>query len=292
MAMQRTTYPLITPPKGNLCSIDWVMETPQLQSALQRQPDLGERFLTSFATSALLGGLGELFEHAGLISFDISALAGASGGQLAELLTIANGWDPARNLAGCSRNLYTPENKNTPRGRSVGPFARALEKALHHFGHTNARIYCEVMFHGTAAHKRWVSYGADPAYAAGFDIIVVAGAAKRVLAIEVDEPCDIHHTQAFHATTDKKRKDDAKDADLARLGIPVLRLSERQIWHQTDACVGLALKLLATYADLPLPAQAFSKLNYRALQREERFNEHSIRSARVPRNWQPQLALA
>lgn len=137
--MQRTTYPLITPPKGDLCSIDWVMETPQLQAAVQRQPDLGQRFLTSFATSALLGGLGELFEQTGLVSFDISALAGASGGQLSDLLTIANGWDPARSLAGCNRNLYTPENKSTPRGRSVGPFARSLEKALHHFGHAEAR---------------------------------------------------------------------------------------------------------------------------------------------------------
>lgn len=290
--MQRTTYPLITPPKGDLCSIDWVLETPQLQAAVQREPDLGQRFLTSFATSALLGGLGELFEQSGLVSFDISALAGASGGQLSDLLTIANGWDPARSLAGCNRNLYTPENKSTPRGRSVGPFARSLEKALHHFGHADARIYCEVMFHGTAAYRRWLGYGADPAYASGFDVIVVAGAAKRVLAIEVDEPCDIHHTRAFHATTDRKRKDDAKDADLARLGIPVLRLSERQIWRQTDACVGLALKLLATYADLSLPAQAFSTLDYRKLHREERFTEQSVRSARVPWNWQPRLALA
>lgn len=46
------------------------------------------------------------------------------------------------------------------------------------------------MFHGTAAHRDWLGSGADPAYASGFDVIVVAGAANRVLAIEVDEPCD------------------------------------------------------------------------------------------------------
>lgn len=211
--MQRTTYPLITPPKGDLCSIDWVMETPQLRAAVHNQPDLGQRFLTTFATSALLGGLGKLFEQSGLVSFDLSALAGASGGQLANLLTVANGWEPARSFAGCNRNLFSPENQRTPRGRSVGPFARGLESSLHHFGHADARLYCEVMFHGTAAHQKWLRNGADPAFASGFDVVVVAGAAKRVLAIEVDEPCDIHHTQALHATAEQKKpKDDVREA--------------------------------------------------------------------------------
>jgi hypothetical protein len=290
--MQRTTYPLIAPPQGNLCSINWVMETPQLKAAALQQPDVGKRFLTSFATSALLGGLGELFEHTGLVSFDLSALAGASGGQLANLLTIANGWDPTRSFARSNANLFTPENKATPRGRSVGPFARALQATLHQCGHADARVYCEVMFHGTEAYRSWQRHGADDSYASGFDIIVVAGEAKRVVAIEVDEPCDIHHQQAYHATAEKKRKDDTKDADLARLGIPVLRLSEWQVWRQTDACVGLVLKLLATYAGLQLPADTFVDLNYRELKRRPRFTETSVREARVPRGWKPALALA
>lgn len=290
--MHRKTYPLITPPKGDLCSIDWMMETPQIHAAAQQQPDLGRRFLTSFATSALLGSLGELFEHTGLVSIDLSALAGASGGQLANMFTIANGWEPPRSFARSNSNLYTPENKATPRGRSVGPFARALEETLHQLGHADARVYCEVMFHGTEAYRTWQKHGADLIYASGFDIIVVAGAARSVIAIEVDEPCDIYHKQAYHATEEKKRKDDNKDADLAKLGIPVLRLSEWQVWQQTDACVGLVLKILATYAGLQLPAETFHEFNYRELRRKPRFSETSVNDARVPWGWEPALALA
>lgn len=289
--MQRSSYPLLTPPQGDLCSLNWVMETPALKAAVQRQPDLAQRFWTSFATSALLGGIGELFEQAGLASFDVSVLAGASGGQLADLLTIANGWDPGRSFASCSTNLFTRENTITQRGRSVGPFARTLKACLAQLGHGDAKVFCEVMFHGTAAHRDWLGRGADPAYASGFDMVVVAGAANRVLAIEVDEPCDINHTRAFHASEQRKRRDDHKDADAARLGIAVLRLSERQVWQQTRACVGLALKLLATYADLPLPAEAFQRFDYRQLSRHPRFSERSVTEARVPHGLRPQLAL-
>ncbi|QNI71990.1 hypothetical protein [Cyanobium sp. NS01] len=288
--MSRSTYPLITPPQGNHGSIDWVMENPLIANAVNRQPDLGVQFLGAFATSALLGGLGELFEQAELVHFDLSALTGATGGQIAEALNVANGWDPARTFAASSQRLFTPENQHTAQGRTVPNFSQALAETLAQLLGPQSRVYREVMFHGTKAHADWVRRGSDPAYASGFDIVVVAGSASQILAIEIDEPCDIRNQQSFHASPAQKRKDDAKDADAARLGIPVLRLSEAQVWRHTPACLGLALRLLDVFTPLDFTSEVYRRLDYRAVPPQPRFTAANVQDRRAPHGWAPALA--
>jgi hypothetical protein len=288
--MTRSTYPLITPPKGNHASIAWVMENPAIAAAAQQQPDLGAQFLGAFATSALLGGFAELFEQAGVVSFDLSALVGASGGQIAEALNIANGWDPARTFA-ASKRVFTKEFLGTPQGRTVPNFSQALAEILARLVGPHSQVYREVMFHGTKAHNDWLRRGSDPTYASGYDIVVVAGKASQILAIEIDEPCDIHNTVSYHTSSEQKHKDDAKDADAARLGIPVLRLSEAQVWRQTDACLGLALRLLDVFTDLDFPEAVYRRLNYKAVPRQERFSEANVSDRRAPWGWRPAAAM-
>jgi hypothetical protein len=289
--MTRSFYPLITPPKGNHASIDWLMENPAIAARVNQEPDLGAQFLGAFTSSLLLGGLAELFEHSGLVSFDLSSLVGASGGQLAEALNIANGWDPARTFASSSQRVFSQENPTTRQGRSIPNFSQTLAETLARLLGPTTHVYREVMFHGTDAHKDWVRRGSDPAYASGFDIVVVAGSARQILAIEVDEPCDIHNTISFHSTAQQKRKDDAKDADAARLGLPVLRLSEQQVWQQTAPCLGLALRLLDIFTPLDVPADVYRRLDYRAVPRQPRFTEADVQTRRLPRGWQPALGL-
>ncbi|MCP9928826.1 hypothetical protein [Cyanobium sp. CH-040] len=288
--MTRSTYPLITPPRGNHASIAWVMENPAIAAAAQQQPDLGAQFLGAFATSAFLGGIAELFEQAGLVGFDLSALVGASGGQIAEALNIANGWDPARTFA-ASQRVFTQEFLGTRHGRTVPNFSQALAELLARLVGPHSQVYREVMFHGTEAHRNWVRRGSNPTDASGYDIVVVAGKASQILAIEIDEPCDIHNTESYHTTPEQKRKDDAKDADAARLGIPVLRLSEAQVWRQTDACLGLALRLLDVFTDLDFPETVYRRLNYKAVPRHERFSEANVADARAPWGWRPAAAM-
>ncbi|KAF0653688.1 hypothetical protein L107_08858 [Cyanobium sp. Copco_Reservoir_LC18] len=287
--MSRSSYPLITPPKGNHASIDWVMENPTIATAVNLEPDLGAQFLGAFCTSALLGGIAELFEQGGLMSFDLSSLVGASGGQLAEALNIANGWDPSRTFASSSR-LFTPENPITAQGRTVPNFSQALAETITQLLGPTTRVYREVMFHGTRAHSDWVSRGSHPNYASGFDIVVVAGSARQILAIEIDEPCNIYNTESYHSSPAQKRKDDAKDADVARLGIPVLRLSEAQVWRHTPACLGLALRLLDLFTPIDFPEIVYRRLDYRAVPRQARFQASNVHDTRAPRGWRPSLA--
>ncbi|MFQ6539108.1 MULTISPECIES: hypothetical protein [Aphanothece] len=289
--MSRSTYPLIAAPKGDHASIAWLMENPAIANVVTQQPDLGAQFLGAFATSALLGGLGELFEHVDLVSFDLSALVGASGGQIAEALNIANGWDPSRTFA-ASQRVFTEEFQGTRQGRTVPNFSQALTETLSRLLGPHSHVYREVMFHGTKAHNDWLRRGSDPTYASGYDIVVVAGKASQILAIEIDEPCSIDNGQSFHSTPEQKRKDDAKDADAARLGIPVLRLSEAQVWRQTDACLGLALRLLDVFTDLDFPEEVYRRLNYKAVPRHERFTEANVNDQRAPRGWRPAMAIA
>lgn len=291
MTRTRTSYPLITPPRGDFASIEWVKEHPSIAKAIAQQPDLVAQFWGSFFTSTLLGGIGELFELSGAVGFDLSALMAASGGQLAEALNIANGWDPARTFASCQR-VYSEPFMDTPQGRTARGFAQALQELLSRLLGSDARVYQEVMVHGTKAHQDWVQRGSNPAFASGYDIVVVAGSAQQILAIEIDEPCDIHNREAFHATPQQKAKDDQKDADAAALGIPVLRLSERQTTSCTAACLGLALRLLDLYTPLDFPAEVYARLDYRRVQPHPRYQHHtSTQEQRAPRSWQPRLSL-
>lgn len=119
---------------------------------------------------------------------------------------------------------------------------------------------------------------------------MVAGSAQQILAIEIDEPCSIHNTESYHSSPEQKRKDDAKDADAARLGIPVLRLSEAQVWRHTAAWLGLALRLLDLFTPIDFPQSIYQRLNYRAVPRQARFRDSNVRDARAPRGWCPVLA--
>lgn len=290
--MSRTSYPLVSPPKGDFASIDWVKEHPAIARTIAQQPDLAAQFWGSFLTSTLLGGIGELFEMTGGVGFDLSSLMAASGGQLAEALNIANGWDPQRTFA-ASERVYTEEFLGTAQGRTVPNFAQLLQELLTRLLGPHARVYREVMFHGTEAYRSWVQRGSDPRYASGYDIVIVAGSARQILAIEIDEPCDIYNREPFHSTPQQKARDDRKDADAAALGIPVLRLSERQVTACTAACLGLALRLLDLYTPLDFPAEVYQGLDYRCVTPHPRYcSASSCQEERAPYNWQPALGHA
>jgi hypothetical protein len=267
-----------------------VKEHPSIARAIAQQPDLVAQFWGSFFTSTLLGGIGELFDLSGVVGVDLSGLMAASGGQLAEALNIANGWDPARTFA-TSHRVYSEPFLDTPQVRTAHGFALALEELLSRLLGSNVRIYQEVMLHGTTAHKEWVHRGSNPDFASGYDIVVIAGSVQQILAIEIDEPCDIYNRQPFHATPQQKAKDERKDADAAALGIPILRLSERQITTCTAACLGLALRLLDLYTPLDFPTEVYKRLDYRQVQPHPRYQQQtSTQEERAPRSWQPRLS--